>query len=469
MTLLRSFDLASRRIRIPDRRSVALPPGFERLVDHPDFQRLRRVRQLGPIHLVYPGALHSRFEHSLGVFSAALSYLRSLERNEAFADRVQDSDRASLLAAALLHDVGHYPFAHSLEAIHSRAFEAPRHEDLAADLICGRVTTADGGPSLGEIVEDALGVDRERVARLVRLGASTELPDIDQLLASIINSAIDADKLDYLERDSIHMGVPYGRMPDRERLLDNLTVNPTGSRIALTEKGRVAGEIFTFSRYLMFSEAYWHHTARAASAMIERALEAFLRREQPSAEGLRRVLLSHSDDELLERILRPTHGTVDGGRADFGVAGQLLQAFPLRSDGLYKRLLTLNRQLENTDHRRAYDAIYRMDRAQCDGLALRMRASLSRLAGHPLAPGDLLIDTPPRDKDQVDLVEVVFDGPGGALALPLDQVSQVVRGVTTDFVKVVKKIRVFVAPGVRARLRPRWSQVEEALLSEILG
>ncbi|MBN1945051.1 MAG: HD domain-containing protein [Bradymonadales bacterium] len=447
-------------IRIPESSSVELPRGFALLVDHPDFQRLRQVRQLGPIQLVYPGAVHTRFEHSLGVFWASVAYLKGLLHCPAFRDRVEEEDLAALLGAALLHDVGHYPSAHSLEALHSGAFEAPLHEDLSVDLIQGKLTTAVNQEPLGVVIEEALGVDRGRVASLVAKGFTDGLSTTDRLLASIINSAIDADKLDYLRRDSIHMGVPYGRMPDLDRLSASLTVNPSGDRIALTEKGRVSGEIFLFCRHLMFSEAYWHHTVRSASAMFEAALEDYIRREKPSPEALLHLLINHSDDQLMATVAR------SGG--EDSLSTRLVSGLSPRSRRLYKRVLTLDRSRLQRQHLEAYDVIYGMGRKELRRLADRMRGRLAALSGMEVAEGCLLIDTPPRDKDRMDSVEVVYEQGGWQEALPLEEVSQVARGIATDFVKVVKKIRVFVEPSLREALDGKLVEVQRALLEEIL-
>ena len=438
-----------------------MPASVSRLVDHPDFQRLRRVRQLGPTHLVYPGAVHTRFEHSLGVFWAAVAYLKGLMRRSAFRDRVTDEDLRCLLAAALLHDVGHYPFAHSIEALHSQAFEAPRHEDLAVEIISGAQSVSSSGPTLGDLLRDELEVDPNRVGRLVKPGSSPNLSKTDRLIASVISSAIDADKLDYLERDSVHMGVPYGKMPDRVRLTENLTVNPAGDRIALTEKGRVSGEIFLFSRYLMFSEAYWHHAVRAASAMIESALADYVRIEQPSVDELTGLLLSLADDELLIAVRK-------AAGAD-STAYRLLEGLSSNTRGLYKRLLTLSRQRDRTRHHAAYDRIYGMDSESLRELSSRLRKRISRRTGRPVHPSELLIDTPPRDKDKPDTVDVIFSTARGEEALPLHSVSRVVAGIADDFTQVVKKIRVFTHPAVRARLDGCLAELEGELLDEILA
>jgi HD superfamily phosphohydrolase len=250
-------------------------------------------------------------------------------------------------------------------------------------------------------------------------------------------------------------------MPDRDRLVANLTVNAAGDRVALTEKGRVGGEIFLFCRYLMFSEVYWHHTARAASAMIEAALADLVAHDRPSPEGLVALLLGQSDDELLATLAR------SGGAGRLST--RLLAGLSPNARGLYKRVITLNRQREGTERVRAYDALYRLERAELEGLQERLGRLLSGLAAMPVAAGDVLVDTPPRDKDRFDSVLVIGHEGAGTEEAPLEDLSTVVRGIARDFVTVVKRIRVFVRPELRARLSDRRAAVEAALMEEILG
>ncbi|MFT5431128.1 MAG: HD superfamily phosphohydrolase, partial [Myxococcota bacterium] len=120
MSTLAELDVFGPSVRIPELRDVRLTPRFRTIIDRPEFQRLRRVRQLGPTHLVYPGAMHTRFEHSLGAFGYGQRFVASLLRHPALAASASEDDLLTVLAASLLHDVGHYPFAHNLEALHRR-------------------------------------------------------------------------------------------------------------------------------------------------------------------------------------------------------------------------------------------------------------------------------------------------------------------------------------------------------------
>ncbi len=419
-------------VRVPELRNVALTPRVLGLMDHPDFQRLRRVMQLGPAHFVYPGAVHTRFEHSIGVFENVRRYMTSLLRDGEFAAAVSPADLLTGLAAGLLHDVGHYPFAHSLEALRWKGLETPRHEDLAGDVILGR--RGDGGIRL--MLERDWGVDPARVASIIAAPPEGQGRDADRILSSILQSPIDADKMDYLERDSIHMGVPYGRNYDRDRLLSSLRINPATRRIAITDKGKISAEIFVFCRYTMFSEAYWHHTVRSASAMVERALEDWRLRAGPGGGDLAGLLLSHSDESLLSALL--------GGSPEGSPAARILARLSGGSRSLYKRVLSLSLSHTNADYRNAYQKVFAMDRACVHGLEERLRAVISRAAGAGLAPADVIVDTPPPGKDRIEDIDVLFaDG----ASCPLSSISRIVRGVGADFVQVVKKIRVFVEPG----------------------
>src|SRR5438128_12544940 len=208
-------------VRDPPWDNIRLHPEALAVVATPAVQRLRYVRQLGHAFLVYPGATHSRFEHALGAYHLARRALSQLE--DAADVRLDPADRIRLKLAALLHDIGHYPFSHSLEEA-----GLPHHEELAARHL------ADG----------------ELAQRLAELGAPAHelLPLIQcrarEPLAGLVSGSLDVDKLDYLSRDAWMCGVPYGVI-DVDRLLTSLTLAPGGDgqpTLALHEKGLAALE-----------------------------------------------------------------------------------------------------------------------------------------------------------------------------------------------------------------------------------
>ncbi len=438
-------------VRIPELRDVHLTTRVRSVIDHPHFQRLRRVRQLGPTHLVYPGATHSRFEHVIGAYGYTQRFLVSLLRHPTFAAGVGETDLLAALAGGLCHDIGHYPFAHNLEALHRRGRDTVRHEDIAARVL--------GGP-IGDLLEAEWGVERVRVARLIRVKHSDQPTQADRILASVLSSAIDADKMDYLQRDSAHLGVPYGRSFDAGRLIGALTLNEAEDAIAIRAKGKIPAEMFVFSRYMMFSEAYWHHTVRAASAMIEAAFADHVARQQPDPAELEATLLALSDDALLTRIR-------DEAPAD-SEARRLLSGITSDRRSLHKRIATYSRVYAEPEKRRAYETLYALDAAGLEATTRRISAALGRLTGQAPQPGDVLVDTPPRDKDHPETVDVRYDGVRGCTTYPLHELSRVVSGVHNDFVQVVKKIRVFVSPAIAQALRERQFEAEEAVVEAIL-
>jgi len=245
-------------IRDPLWNNIRLEPLALALIDTPPFQRLRYVRQLGLAFLVYPGASHSRFEHALGTYHLARRALGLLEERGDL-EGLDDALSTDVRIAALLHDIGHYPFSHALEEI-----GALHHEEVARPLI-------NSGP-IGEILRAALGPDApERIVQLIRGHSSNPLQ-------GLISGSLDLDKIEYLRRDALMCGVPYGEI-DADRLLNSLVlVRPAPSTphaapslsIGVREKGLSAVESLLFAKYQMYRNVYWHHAVRSATAMYKR-------------------------------------------------------------------------------------------------------------------------------------------------------------------------------------------------------
>jgi uncharacterized protein len=220
------------------------------VVDTPAVQRLRYVRQLGHAFLVYPGATHTRFEHALGAYHLARRALTQLEEG-GDAPPFDGAAAQRVRLAALLHDIGHYPFSHALE---EAGFTT--HEDLAARHLAE--------PELAQALARA-GVPADALLDLIR-GRSQEP------LAGLVSGSLDVDKLDYLSRDAWMCGVPYGVI-DVDRLLASLTLaaGPGGRpTVAVHEKGVAALESLLFAKYQMYRNVYWHHAVRSATVMFRR-------------------------------------------------------------------------------------------------------------------------------------------------------------------------------------------------------
>ena len=334
-------------IRDPLWNNIRLDPLALALVDTPAMQRLRYVRQLGYAFLVYPGATHSRFEHALGAHHMAHRTITLLaERGEL--SQVDQRERAITAAAMLLHDVGHYPFSHALEEI-----GALNHESAAAP----RITT--GG--VAEALTAELGADAP--ARVLAMMHGTD----SGALQGLVSGSIDLDKIDYLKRDAMMCGVPYGEV-DVDRLLDSVVIvsDPATGRagVGIMEKGLSALESLLFAKYQMYRNIYWHHAVRSATAMYKRLVDDALQSGALPLDGL----ADWTDEGLLHALL-PT-------------APPLLMA--LRERRLYKRVAQWSAASLGNE---AGEWIA-SDRA----LAVAVEDQLARELG--LAPGEVLLDYP---------------------------------------------------------------------------
>ena len=243
-------------IRDPLWDNIRLEPAAVSAIDTAAFQRLRYVRQLGHAFLVYPGATHSRFEHALGAYHLARRALATLEERGELTG-VGEEEQLAVRLAALLHDIGHYPFSHALE---EAGF--PSHEVLGA----GRL--AEG--TLGDVLR-ALGGDTLIAAIGGMIQGTSRSP-----LAGLVSGSLDLDKIDYLSRDARMCGVPYGTV-DVDRLLASLvlvTRTGGGREVGVQEKGISALESLLFAKYQMYRNVYWHHAVRSATCMFKRAVRA---------------------------------------------------------------------------------------------------------------------------------------------------------------------------------------------------
>lgn len=228
------------------------------LIKAPTFQRLRRIRQLGFASLVYHGAEHSRFSHSLGVVHVARRMFDGLHRQGHF-DPIDD--RLEVMCAALLHDIGHGPFSHAIErvtGVHHEYYTARLIEDEASDI--------------HKILADADASLPGRLAAYFDIGS--KLPPERQALKDIVSSQLDADRQDYILRDGLMTGVRIG-VYDFERIqtmFEVYTSEQSGAtRLAVSYRAREAVEDYLIARFHMFKQVYLHKAVRGAEKMLEAA------------------------------------------------------------------------------------------------------------------------------------------------------------------------------------------------------
>jgi HD superfamily phosphohydrolase len=379
-------------IRDPLRHDIRVDAVAMSLVDTPALQRLRYVRQLGHAFLVYPGATHNRFEHALGTYHLSRRATELLAERGHLAGLPEDEVQVIELAA-LLHDVGHYPFSHALEEA-----GLPSHESLAAEHL--------ESPALAAALA-ASGIP-DAPARIMALisGHSTSP------LQGLISGSMDLDKIEYLTRDGHMCGVPYGAV-DVDRLLDSLAVvspGGRGARIGVHERGMSALESLLFAKYQMYRNVYWHHAVRSATAMFKRLVRSAI-----ACGHVEPHWIAHTTDEALMEKLRAAPNA--------GIARRLLER------RLYKRALDL-----------PADAV---PAGTCEWLPRepdrteQLEDRLAREIG--LKAGELLVDYPAKPAMlEVDLPVLLRSGRLGVPQLDLLRVAESLHASA-------RRLRVFVA------------------------
>jgi HD superfamily phosphohydrolase len=413
-------------IRVPSEQNVPFTPRVRALIDTSEFQRLAQVRQLGFVSLVYPGACHTRFEHALGVYHNALRYLRQLWNDARFRAQVSRRDAERLIAASLLHDLGHWPYCHPIEDL--RLEGMPPHELFANHFL-------QPGSQLHQVLQDVWGFSPEEILELLfspRDGSAPPASNTLKLLRSILSGPIDIDKMDYLERDSLHAGVPYGRHFDKQRLIQSLMLNATGDGVAINSKGKTAAELMVFARYVMFSEVYWHHAVRSATAMFGRAF--FELRSRFNWEHL----FSSTDSEMIAHLRSTARGTE---------AEVLLEGVFGPTRRLYKRAVEYSHDQSPARYHKLAHQPYERIVACSNALAER----LSSQVGQPVSPAEVLIDAPPQGREVEFHVEVYFARQDEFR--PIREVSPVVDALArSQFDEYVKRVRVYVHPRLKELL-----------------
>ena len=408
-------------IRVPMEINVPFTPRVRAIVDTAEFQRLAQISQLGLVARVYPGARHTRFEHALGVYHNALCYLQQLQKDVGFRQMIDRPAAELLIVAALLHDLGHWPYCHPIEDL---AIPGLRdHEAYAARFL--------GDESeLAGVLREHWGVDPAAVLNL--LAGRTITPEM-KLLRSILSGPIDVDKMDYLDRDSLHCGVPYGRNFDRQRLIQSLVLNEAGDGLAVSYKGKTAAELMVFARYVMFSEVYWHHAVRSATSLFAHSF--FALQQHIDLEHL----FEKTEAEMIGEIQAVARGTAYEPLLE-GVFGTRRR--------LYKRVA----EYSFDDASPIYQTLAGRPFAEL----VRCGEELTRLIRErttiPLGPVDLLIDGPPPHREVEFDVDVYY--PQRSEYRRLRDVSPVVDALArTQFDESVKRVRIFGCPEIAAPLR----------------
>ncbi|NOZ81854.1 MAG: HD domain-containing protein [Candidatus Micrarchaeota archaeon] len=316
-------------IRDPIYGFIRMEKPFIEILDTPSFQRLRGIKQLGLSHLVYPSAVHTRFEHSVGSYYLATEICKIHEISHPLEFR----------AAALLHDLGHAPFSHTLQL---KYLTGKSHEEITVEKI-----------KSGEIsaVLESNGIDVKKVCDFI-LGKG--------LVGRLISGEVDVDRLDYLRRDAYYTGVAYGVIYS-DVIIKSIEIKK--NRISVDPEYVPALESILIARYMMYPTVYMHHTSRIAEAMLRKAVYSMIENQAVSPREIREM-----DDAGLLSLLK-------------------------NSSGISRTLV------EKINRRELYKMILRLGKSDIDVRVLEkpievesIEEELSGLCG--LGPGEIIVDVP---------------------------------------------------------------------------
>ncbi|HJK70582.1 MAG TPA: HD domain-containing protein [Methanocorpusculum sp.] len=328
-----------KQIKDPVHGYIEVPAEILPLVDSPALQRLHHIRQLGFAYLVYPGANHTRFEHSLGAMHLASLLCRHLGFGTA--------ETRTICCAALLHDIGHGPYSHASERL-MQEYTQFSHDDIREQL---------KEPILAKQLEKN-SISPDEVAALI---------SGSHRYAGIIHGDLDVDRMDYLLRDAHYTGAPYGNF-DAERLTKSLAV--VDNTIVLNESGISAAESLLIARTLMGPSVYYHHACRIAEEMFLLACRSHFRKD---VDAVREFLTM--DDVTATALLL---------NSDEEITRDLINR--IRTRNLYKRAVYAGKELVDRDHL-----------PQTKSGIERLHTAIAETAG--VAPDKIILDIPPLRKE----------------------------------------------------------------------
>src|SRR5438876_5087511 len=364
---------------------IPLGPREEKLIGTAPFLRLQKIKQLGFVYRIWPGATHTRYEHSLGSYYLAVRALRSLLQrgDDGGLFGVSVNSIQTLVVAALLHDIGHYPFSHTIEEL---GHPIIAHEKVGRSII--------ENSEIATILERDYHLSPERVADFIDPPKVKALPPNDELLSHLLSGALDVDKLDYLPRDARACNVPYGGV-DVTRLQGALRIHPNVNgqqRIVVTHKGINPLHSLLHARQEMFDNIYWHHTSRALQVMLMRAVHEALLSGTLQVEQLVGL-----DDASLLSLLAEEHMPTSSRK--------LVDDLEMRRP--YKGVIEISRLAGRLYNR--FDALF-WDTQRRRRIEQLLAVELATVLELEIADYEVLFDIPRPEKWEMD-VWVTFDNP----------------------------------------------------------
>lgn len=403
-------------VRDPLWKHIYLTPALEKAIITPPFARLGRLRQLGLAVQVYPGATHTRANHSLGVFHLAKRIIQTILRSRDYPGHLSLEGVKAFLCAALFHDLGHFPYAHVLED----GLPVKHHETLTGQYILDSELTP--------LLKNEVGTEPALAAAIVdhHLDVKGRMDEV-RFFRRLLSGVLDPDKMDYLNRDAYFCGIPYG-VQDTDFIISQIIPHKDYG-IGLAPKGIISVEHLLFSKYLMYKSVYWHKGVRSPSGIIKKALYLGITQNQIDPTTLYGL-----DDVGFASTL---------AAIDFPPFQQILQAEVPGS------FVTLHEEAYDENSLFAYKFQDTKSRLELED---EIRLAIMKQTGETLAPEEITIDIPHSVSFEVDL-PIIKDG---RLTPFTDSGTVFDKNVVRGFTSTLKRMRL-IGP---ARLKGRVKQPE---------
>lgn len=462
---LEPSSVAARKRMMPIE-ALALSRRVDGLVRHPAVARLQGVPQLTVVRSVSPGGTHTRYEHALGVMENVRRMLSSLIDEPTFLGVLGRNSIETGLVAGLLYNASRFPFSNVIHELNKRLpsgenkiFASFGRVNLFSDIFGNHFKSHKGLTLEEQICRDFPAIDLEKLKRILTAGSTIELTEPDEtILYALLNSSLDVRVIDFVRRDSLHLGLSSGNFFEIDDLLPHLIISPgiSGSdvsRVSLKTTGITVAEQIILMRYWLFQRVYWNQPNRAYNATIRRALLDLGDCDDFEIE-LRTQALLVDEREMLKFL------HTFAKQKNLSSTAKLLDLVVNYEKILYREVYDRNLRLCDADPLKqdrhviemlisktmSYQTMRKFEKQLATSLAVKL--SLSEMDGAPL----VLLDVP-FEPGNVKLGSDIFvqssSNMAGINLQTLDKISPVIEGVNKNFINDLQRLRIFIRPDIK--------------------
>jgi HD superfamily phosphohydrolase len=434
-----SPGLTGKRRNLMPVESLSISWRVSKLIHHPALLRLSSVPQITMANQLFPGANHTRYEHSLGTMETVRRYLTALLDQDLFLEHLSVEKIETALICGLLHNITRFPLSNIFHEIKSK-----NKEDLGSfsrESLLEEIEKIQNkyGSTIDSEITDKFPSVRYKCVKNILLGKKSEFDDEDHFIYSLINSSLDARVIDFVRRDSLHLGIIKGDVFDLDELLPHLTIN--NHKLALKITGVSIAEQIICLRYWLFQRVYWNSPNRKFCSMV-RAIILELTEQTDFSTDFRKVCLNYDHNQMLDYLL--SYSSKNNILASKDIANRLCQ----KDQDLYKTLLDLGQQ-DRSDFVSVCKKIADMNYRQVTLLEKKLETYLRKnLSNNGCVSNEIkliIIDVPFEPGDSKlgeDIVVIKYD----KIPINLKEFSGIIGGINTSFETHLRRLRVFMHP-----------------------